>query len=203
MNEVALKNTAAEKKKRELGAADIVFLVLCVLPIIAMIVLKVLFTPQTDGVNIAGALIYFTVPMPFGTKLPITESQVNSWLVILSIFWLCKFLTHGMTVRGKGIRQIFAELIVEKTEKLVHADMDHYFNGFAPFIAAIMALSAFSSLLSLFGLYAPTSDLNVVAGWAVLVFCLITYYKCKCGPLQYLKSFAQPAPLLTPLNIIS
>ena len=53
MNEVALKNTAAEKKKRELGAADIVFLVLCVLPIIAMIVLKVLFTPQTDGVNIA------------------------------------------------------------------------------------------------------------------------------------------------------
>ena len=59
MNEVALKNTAAEKKKRELGAADIVFLVLCVLPIIAMIVLKVLFTPQTDGVNIAGALIYF------------------------------------------------------------------------------------------------------------------------------------------------
>ena len=67
MNEVALKNTAAEKKKRELGAADIVFLVLCVLPIIAMIVLKVLFTPQTDGVNIAGALIYFTVPMPFGT----------------------------------------------------------------------------------------------------------------------------------------
>ena len=47
MNEVALKNTAAEKKKRELGAADIVFLVLCVLPIIAMIVLKVLFTPQT------------------------------------------------------------------------------------------------------------------------------------------------------------
>lgn len=203
MNEVALKNTAAEKKKRELGAADIVFLVLCVLPIIAMIVLKVLFTPQTDGVNIAGALIYFTVPMPFGTKLPITESQVNSWLVILSIFWLCKFLTHGMTVRGKGVRQIFAELIVEKTEKLVHADMDPYFNGFAPFIAAIMALSAFSSLLSLFGLYAPTSDLNVVAGWAVLVFCLITYYKCKCGPLQYLKSFAQPAPLLTPLNIIS
>ena len=37
----------------------------------------------------------------------------------------------------------------------------------------------------------------------MLVFVLITYYKCKCGPLHYLKSFAEPVPLLAPLNIIS
>ena len=40
----------------------------------------------------------------------------------------------------------------------------------------IMGLSAFSSLLSLIGLYAPTSDINIVGGWAILVFILITYY---------------------------
>ena len=80
--------------------------------------------------------------------------------------------------------------------------MGEFFNGFAPFIAAIMALSAFSSLLSLFGLYPPTSDMNIVAGWALLVFILITHYKMKCGVGHYLKSFAQPA-LLTPLNVIS
>ena len=81
--------------------------------------------------------------------------------------------------------------------------MGAYFSGFAPFIAAILALSAFSSLLSLLGLYPPTSDLNIVAGWAILVFVLITYYKCKCGPLVYAKSFAQPVALLLPINIIS
>jgi len=80
--------------------------------------------------------------------------------------------------------------------------MGELFNGFAPFIAAIMALSTFSSLLSLFGLYPPTSDMNIVAGWALLVFILITHYKMKCGVGHYLKSFAQPA-LLTPLNVIS
>jgi F-type H+-transporting ATPase subunit a len=47
----------------------------------------------------------------------------------------------------------------------------------------MLALSAFSSLLSLFGLYPPTSDINIVAGWAILVFILITYYKLKCGLL--------------------
>ena len=81
--------------------------------------------------------------------------------------------------------------------------MGEYFLGFTPFIAAILALSALSSLLSLFGLYPPTSDLNVTAGWALLVFILITYYKMKCGPVHYLKSFARPVPLLAPMNVLS
>ena len=35
------------------------------------------------------------------------------------------------------------------------------------------------------------------------MFILITYYKMKCGPLQYVKSFGDPVPFLAPLNIIS
>ena len=52
--------------------------------------------------------------------------------------------------------------------------MSDYFAGFAPFVAAIMGLSAFSSLLALLGMYAPTADINIVGGWAILVFILIT-----------------------------
>ena len=81
--------------------------------------------------------------------------------------------------------------------------MGEYFTGFAPFIIAIMALSACSSLLSLFGMYPPTSDINIVGGWAILVFILITYYKMKCGPLNYLKGMAEPVALLAPINLIS
>ena len=191
-----------ERKKTGLKTLDIVYIILAVLPLIAGIVLKILFTPESQGIEIKGALIYFTVKMPFW-DLPITESQVNSLLVILSVFWLCRFLTNGLTVEGKGKRQIICEWIVEKTKGLVNSNMGEYFKGFAPFVAAIMALSAFSSLMSLLGLYPPTSDLNIVAGWAILVFFLITYYKFKCGPVQYLKSFTEPVPFLTPLNVIS
>lgn len=191
-----------ERKKSGLKTLDIVYIILAVLPLIAGIVLKILFTPESQGIEIKGALIYFTVKMPFW-DLPITESQVNSLLVILSVFWLCRFLTNCLTVEGKGKRQIICEWIVEKTKGLVNSNMGEYFKGFAPFVAAIMALSAFSSLMSLLGLYPPTSDLNIVAGWAILVFFLITYYKFKCGPVQYLKSFTEPVPFLTPLNVIS
>ncbi|MBQ8392428.1 MAG: F0F1 ATP synthase subunit A [Clostridia bacterium] len=151
--------------------------------------------------EITGALIFFTIPMPI-QDFPITEAQINSALVMISIFCLCLYMTHGLKENPELKRQHIAEMIVEKAEALVKDNMGDHFSGFAPFIASILALSAFSSLLSLFGLFPPTSDLNIVAGWAILVFALITYYKLKCGPLNYAKSFADP-PALAPLNVIS
>ncbi|MBR6918030.1 MAG: F0F1 ATP synthase subunit A [Clostridia bacterium] len=164
-------------------------------------VLKVLFTPASEGIDISGPLIYFTIPTPI-QPLTVTESQINSVAVILTVLWLCIFLTRGLKTRPDSKRQIIAEWIVEKSEALVKNNMGTFFSHFPPFIAAIMALSAFSSLLSLFGLFPPTSDLNIVGGWAILVFILITHYKMKCGPWEYAKSFASPVAL-TPLNVIS
>ena len=172
------------------------------LPLVFGMVLKILFTPEKIGISVSGALIYFTIPAPF-QDLPITESQVNSALVIITIFFLCLYFTHGLSVKANLKRQLIAEWIVEQTQSLVKTNMGDYFSGFSPFIASIMGLSAFSSLLSLIGLYPPTSDINIVGGWAILVFILITYYKMKCGPIHYLKSFGDPVPLLSPLNVIS
>lgn len=192
-----MKNTS-----RRFRAVDVSLLVLAVLPLVFGMVLKVLFTPASEDIQISGALIYFTVDLPFG-GLPITEALVNSWLVILSVLFLCLYLTHGLCAGGTSRRQLLCEWIVEKTEGLVRENMGDYFIGFVPFIGAVMALSGFSSLLSLLGLYPPTSDLNIVGGWAILVFILITWYKLKCGPLHYLRSFGEPVAFLAPLNIIS
>ncbi len=180
---------------------DILYLSLAIIPLVAGVVLKILTKPASTGINITGAQIYFTIPMPL-QDMPITESQINSVIVILCILGLCLFLTHGISAKGGLKRQVVAEWIVEKCEGLVNTNMGTYFKGFPPFIAAILGLSAFSSLITLLGLYPPTSDINIVGGWAILVFFLITYYKCKCGPIQYVKSFFDP-PLLAPLNIIS
>lgn len=173
-----------------------------VLPLVVGMLLKILFNPASEGITISGALVYFTIPMPL-QNLPITEAQVNSALVIITIFFLCLYFTHGLSVKANLKRQLIAEWIVKQTQSLVKTNMSDYFADFAPFVAAIMGLSAFSSLLALIGMYAPTSDINIVGGWAILVFILITYYKMKCGPIHYIKSFGDPVPLLSPLNIIS
>lgn len=188
-------------KSKKFKVVDALLILLTILPILVGIVIKILFTPESNGIEIQGAQIYFTIPMPF-QDLPITESQVNSWLIIISVLGLCLYMTHGLKTKADTKRQHIAEILVEKTQKLVDENMGEYFSSFAPFIGSIIVLSAFSSLITLFGLFPPTSDLNVVAGWAILVFFLITYYKMKCGPVHYLKSFAKPIALLTPLNII-
>lgn len=182
--------------------ADALLISGAVIPILFGIALKVICTPASDGIRIAGALIYFTVDLPLGT-LSVTETQVNSWIVILSVVFITLFLTRGISPDGKSRRQFVCEWIVEKTEGLVLSNMGESFGGFAPFIAAIMALSALSSLSALVGLYPPTSDINTLAGWALSVFILITYYKMKCGLFVYLKSFAKPVTFLAPLNVIN
>ena len=191
-----------QTKDRRFRAVDVVLLTLTVLPFLAGILIKLFFVPPSTGIDITGAYVFFTLPTPL-QPLPITESQVNSWLVVLALLFLSLYMTHGIRAGRKTKRQVIAEWIVEKTEDLVKGNMGDYFLGFAPFVAAIMAISAFSSLLSLLGLFPPTSDLNVVGGWAILVFFLITWYKLKCGPVYYLKSFCEPVAFFAPINIVS
>lgn len=182
--------------------ADAILLFFTIAPFVAAIFMRLLLPPAGDGISIVGAAIFKTIPLPF-FDLVITESQVNSFLVLIALCALCLYLSHGVRCRVKTRRQALAEWIVETLDKMVIENMGEFFKGFSPFVASILALSAFSSLISLLGLYPPTSDINVVAGWAILVFILITYYKMKCGPLMYAKSFGDPVPFLAPLNIIS
>lgn len=180
---------------------DCILLICTILPILGAILLEILTRAPSEGITLSGAQIFYTIDLPL-QKLYITEAQVNSWAVVIAIFFLCLFLTHGLAPKAQTKRQLLLEWIVEQTEKLVNGNMGEAFKSFAPFIATVIALSAFSSLLSLFGLYPPTSDINIIAGWALAVAGLITYYRFKCGPIGYIKSFCDPIGML-PLNIIN
>ena len=190
-----------KKATTEFRLVDAMLVIMMIVPLVLAILMKVLFIPVGEGIEITGAHVYTVLNMPI-SDLPISEAQVNSLAVLISILFLCLYMTHGIRARVYTKRAVLAEWAVEKVEGLVKENMGEYFKGFAPFIGAILLLSAFSSLSSLVGLFAPTSDLNVVAGWAILVFVLITYYKLKCGPWYYIKGFMEPIPLMLPMNII-
>ncbi len=180
---------------------DLLYIAGMCIPLIAGLVIKILTEPPRDGISIAGAGIYFSFDFPI-QDLMITEALVNSWLVILSVFFFCLYMCHGLTEECSTRRQHVAEWIVETVDRLVVDNMGPFFSGYSAFIIAILALSALSSLLSLLGLFPPTSDINVVGGWAILVFILITHYKLKGGLLNYLKSFTEPIFVMAPLNVL-
>lgn len=157
------------------------------------------------SLDVHGARILLEIPALGG--IVITETVVNTWIVMAVIIGLCLFLTHNMQVHARTKRQIIAEFIVKKVNAMVGNNMGKRFEkgGFyPPLIAAIMSLSALCSLSSMIGMYAPTSDLSTLLGWALMVFVLITYNKFRAGGvLGYIKGYFEPIPVLLPFNIIS
>lgn len=157
--------------------------------------------------EISGAKIFFRIPtgLPVLGDILITETIVISWLVMLIITGLCIFLTRDMKVEKISKRQAIAELLVESAEKLVRNNTGgNRFDRLIPFVAALFATSVVSNLISLTGLRSPTADLSTEAGWAVVVFIMITATKIKSGGvIGYLKGFTTPIAVMTPFNILS
>lgn len=154
------------------------------------------------NLEVTGAKVLFNIPI-FG-GIPITETIVNTWIVMALIVGLCIFLTHGMQVHARTKRQVVAEYLVGMVRNMVKNNMGERFMHYVPFIGALFSLAMLSSLISMVGMFAPTGDLSTCVGWAVLVFVVITYYKIKTQHIGgYLKGFTQPVFIMTPLNMIS
>ncbi|MCR5830454.1 MAG: F0F1 ATP synthase subunit A [Lachnospiraceae bacterium] len=159
-----------------------------------------------DNINISGAKVYGYIgpDIPFLGRFPLSETLIVSWIVMLIITLLCIFLTHNMKVEKISRRQALAEWLVEAADKFVIGNMGQKFAYFVPFVAALFAMSVFSNLIGLLGVRSPTADLNTEAGWAIVVFIMITAQKIKAGGFGgYLLGFTKPIPLLTPFNILS
>lgn len=147
-----------------------------------------------------GAIVFFEIPILGG--IPLTSTMVNSWIVMLFIAIMCLILTSSMKRKPKG-KQAVAELIYNGLTNLVRQTMGERNMHFAPYIGTLFIFSLFSSLLTLFALKAPTTDLNTILGWALITFALVQYNGIKNkGVKNYLKGFAEPVAFMLPLNII-
>lgn len=154
------------------------------------------------NLEVTGAKVLFKIPI-FG-GIPITETIVNTWIVMALIVGLCIFLTHGMQVHARTKRQVVAEYLVGMVRNMVKNNMGERFMQYVPFIGALFSLAMLSSLISMVGMFSPTGDLSTCVGWALLVFVVITYYKIRTQHIGgYLKGFTQPVFIMTPLNMIS
>ena len=153
------------------------------------------------NVDIQGARILFEIPILGG--IPISETLVVTWGVMLVLTLLCIWLTHGLKVRDISKKQAVAEFLVTTAENFVRTNMGEAWMRYVPFVSAIFALSLFSSLASLFGLWSPTADVSTTLAWAIVVFVIITYTKIHTNGIGgYLKGFCDPIFVMAPFNVL-
>jgi F-type H+-transporting ATPase subunit a len=97
------------------------------------------------------------------------------------------------------------EIMVESINNMVVSNMGERNIKFAPFILTLISFLVVSNLSGLFTIVSPTSDYSVTLTLALIVFFTIQYNKIKSqgGMLGYMKGFAKPYAVMTPINIIS
>lgn len=143
----------------------------------------------------------------FGKQFLIPDTIVNSWIVvlILTIFALVvnrKLKQAKIDEKPTGLLNV-AELIVQGIEGLVGSTMGREKLYFAPYICTLALYLLVANLFGLLGFTPPTSDYNVTFTLALITFTLTQFYRAKTkGFIGFFKSFTEPMPLLTPLNVI-
>ena len=148
-----------------------------------------------------GPEILFYIPILGG--LPVTETLVNSWLVMALLVLLSLWLTHGMRKRGISKKQVVVETGVKMLYQLVEDTMGADKLYFAPYIGTLFLFVLFSNLLGLFTLRSPTADLNTTAAFALIHFGLVQVFSIKANGLKNrVKGFVEPVPVVLPLNIV-
>ena len=149
--------------------------------------------------NVTGPKILFEIK-----GIPITETIVNGWIVVAVITIICFFLGRNLSARNPSRKQILVEKIVLMLQNLIKGTMGEHNMFFMPYIGALFAYSMLSSLCGLFGLRAPTGDLNTTVAFALVTFFLIQFFNIKNkGIGGWLKGFTEPVAVITPLNLIS
>lgn len=143
----------------------------------------------------------FTIPI-FG-GIDIAESVAVSWIVMAVLTALSLWLTHGMRVHNPGKRQLFAEFFVSWLDNFTASMLGEKAKRYGTYMATVLLYIAFSNVIGIFGLKPPTKDMNITIALSLMSIVLIEAAGIRAkGGGGWLKSFAKPIAIVTPINIL-
>ena len=152
-----------------------------------------------DGIKVEGAQTLFTVG-----GVAITETILS--LVIVTLLLGAAGILLGRNLKKRpGKMQVMTEKGVSMLMGLVTDTMGAHNIGWVPYIGTIFLSSIAGSFIGMTGfLRSTTADLAVVLTWAVMTSVIIWYQSIKRnGLVGWLKGFAEPIAVMTPMNIVS
>ena len=143
----------------------------------------------------------FTIPL-FGV-IPVSESVVVTWIAMAVLIVIAFLLGRNLKVRNPGKRQQIAELIVLKLDAFTKKTLGEEATEYSTYMAVVLLFIGFVNLIGVFGFKPPTKDLNVPAALALMSIVLVEVAGIRAhGTGGWLKGFAKPMAILTPINIL-
>lgn len=143
----------------------------------------------------------FTIPVLGG--IPISSAVLVSWIIMA--FWIIFTLlaTRNLKVTNPGKLQIVLESAVEFLNGFVKETIGPHWRPFAPYLGSVALYIGLANIISIFGLTPPTKDVSVTAALAVMSLVLIYGAQFRYNGLRGgMKRFADPMPVLLPINLM-
>ena len=122
-------------------------------------------------------------------------------MVVLTL--VCGLGTRRPSERPRGL-QTLLEMVVGALKNLVVSVMGPRGVEFVPFIGSLFIYIALMNLMGLVpGFMSPTSNLNITAGLAIVVFTMLHYLGVRERGAGYLKHFIEGVPLQFPYILLA
>lgn len=143
----------------------------------------------------------FTIPVLGG--IPVSEAVVVSWIIMGVLFLICIIFVRGFDVMHPGKKQIILETAISGIYRFFDGILGEAGREYVPYLVTVAIYVGVSNLIGLFGFKPPTKDLNVTATLSIMSIILIEVAGIrKKGGKGWLKSFAEPLPIILPINIL-
>ncbi len=134
--------------------------------------------------------------------IPVSNSIVVTWGIMAFLMILTLIFVRNLKmVPDKP--QIVVETIVGFINNFFLDILGEHGKRYVPYLGTVMLYLVCSNIIGLFGFTPPTKDLNVTAGLAIMSIILIEYSGVHAkGVKGWLKSFAEPMPIMAPINFL-
>lgn len=145
--------------------------------------------------------VVFTIPI-FG-GIPIYESVVVTWIIMLAVLLICVLLVRNLKVENPGRKQIVLETAVKGLYNFFKGTIGEHGTAYIPYLMSVVLYIGIANLIGLIGFKPPTKDMNVTVALAVMSIVLIEVAGVRQkGTKGWLKSFAEPMPIVLPINVL-
>ncbi len=143
----------------------------------------------------------FTIPV-FG-GIPISESVVVTWIIMAALTLVSICMVRNLTVENPGKKQQVLEMAVGGLNNFFEDLIGEEGKRYIPYLISVAIYVGVANMIGLLGFKPPTKDLNATAALAIMSILLIEYAGFhKKGLKGFIKSFAEPVPIIAPINIL-
>jgi F-type H+-transporting ATPase subunit a len=144
------------------------------------------------------------IHVPFGNGFfDIYKSVVVTWGILVFCIIILLILTSNLKVHNISKRQAALEAVVVWLRSTAVGMLGEEAAGYADYIVTVLVFIAISNMVGLFGLVPPTMDLNVTIALSVMSIVLVEAAGIiRKGPGKWLKGFAEPMPVIAPMNVL-